>query len=107
MKAAVVESPNKLVVKDIPEPSIGPYDVKCDVLYGAICTGTDRHIIEGAFPWPVQYPIVLGHESVGRVTEIGSKVRHIKVGDVITRIGTRPSEGLGVTWGGFVEVAIG
>lgn len=107
MKAAIVETPNKLVVRDIPEPQIGPYDVRCDVLYGAICTGTDRHIIEGCFPWPVQYPIVLGHESVGRITQVGNKVRNLKVGDVITRVGTRPSEGLHVNWGGFVEVAVG
>ena len=46
-------------------PEVGEYDALCDLLYGATCTGTDQHLIAGRFPWPVQYPTILGLESVG------------------------------------------
>jgi D-arabinose 1-dehydrogenase-like Zn-dependent alcohol dehydrogenase len=108
MKAAIVQEPGRLVVTDIPDPVLGPYDARCEVLYGAVCTGTDLHLIDGQFPWPVRYPTVLGHESIGRVVEVGDQVRNYQVGDLITRVGWLPPPGseLAVNWGGFVEVAI-
>ncbi|HEX8552103.1 MAG TPA: alcohol dehydrogenase catalytic domain-containing protein [Abditibacteriaceae bacterium] len=106
MKAAVVEAPGRLVVRDVPEPSVGPYQARCQMLFGAVCTGTDTHILHATLPWKIAYPTVLGHESVGRVVEIGESVRHLKVGDVVTRIGTLPTPELGTTWGGFVEWGI-
>ncbi|MBN1874169.1 MAG: hypothetical protein JXA33_08050 [Anaerolineae bacterium] len=64
MKAAIIERPGVLTVKEIPMPEVGEYDALCDLLYGATCTGTDQHLIARRFPWPVQYPTILGHESV-------------------------------------------
>lgn len=108
MKAAIVEEPGRLVVKEIPRPQVGDYDVLCRLLYGATCTGTDQHLIAGRFPWPVQYPTVLGHESVGRVIEVGPQVRHFAVGDLVSRVGAPPaSDGAyHVNWGGFAEYGI-
>ncbi len=108
MKAAIVEKPGELTVREIPEPTVGPYDALCEMLYGATCTGTDTHLIHGRFPWPVHYPTVLGHESIGRIIKIGEKVRYLKVGDMITRVGipAPPDSGLDVNWGGFVERGI-
>ena len=87
MKAAIIEKPGVLTVKEIPMPQVGEYDALCDLLYGATCTGTNQHLIAGRFPWPVRYPTILGHESVGRVVEVSAKVRYFKVGDLITRVG--------------------
>jgi D-arabinose 1-dehydrogenase-like Zn-dependent alcohol dehydrogenase len=108
MKAAVVERPGVLKVWDIPLPELGEYDALCQLLYGATCTGTDRHLIHGRFPWGVDYPTVLGHESIGRVIEVGPKVRHFRVGDLITRVGTVASPGgdYHVHWGGFAEYGL-
>jgi len=106
VKAAVVERPGCLVVAEVPEPPLGEYEARCQILCGATCSGTDLHLIEGRFPWPVQYPTVLGHESVGRVVEVGSKVRHYRVGDLVIRVGTTPSEGLRVNWGGFAQYGL-
>jgi threonine dehydrogenase-like Zn-dependent dehydrogenase len=52
--------------------------------------------------------MVLGHESIGRVIEVGKKVRHLRVGELVTRVGTLPvpEMGLGVSWGGFAEFGI-
>ncbi|HEY3341794.1 MAG TPA: alcohol dehydrogenase catalytic domain-containing protein, partial [Anaerolineae bacterium] len=67
MKAAIVQQPGTLVVSDIPQPQVSDYDALCEMLYGATCTGTDQHLIAGHFPWPVHYPTILGHESIGKV----------------------------------------
>jgi len=110
MKAAVVEKPGTLVVREIPDLplQLGDYDVLCRVEFGAVCTGTDTHIAFGGFAWPPRYPTILGHESIGRAVRVGARVRNFKIGDVITRVGTPPpADGLlTVTWGGFAQFAI-
>ncbi|MEW6751968.1 MAG: zinc-binding dehydrogenase [Candidatus Latescibacterota bacterium] len=108
MKAAVVEQPGVLRVRDLPAPQIGPYEALCELLYGAVCTGTDQHLLAGHFPWPVHYPTVLGHESIGRVVEVGPQVRHLAAGDLVTRVGL-PAAADGtfhVHWGGFAELGV-
>ncbi len=106
MKAAIVERPGVLAVREIPMPVAGEYDALCELLYGATCSGTDLHLLHGRFPWPVRYPTVLGHESVGRVIEVGAKVRHFQVGDLVTRVGAPAIDEISVNWGGFAEYGI-
>jgi D-arabinose 1-dehydrogenase-like Zn-dependent alcohol dehydrogenase len=108
MKAAVVEKPGVLTVREVPKPRPGPYDALCELLYGATCTGTDLHLIDAVFPWPPAYPAILGHESVGRVVETGTKVENFKPGDLISRVGAPrlPEAGLDVCWGGFAGFGI-
>ena len=106
MKAAVVEGPNQLVVRDIPQPQPGEYEALCEILYGATCSGTDTHIVAGQFPYLSPLPTVLGHESIGRVVRTGPKVRNLKTGDLVTRVGTPPVGPYSVTWGGFAEYGI-
>jgi D-arabinose 1-dehydrogenase-like Zn-dependent alcohol dehydrogenase len=106
MKAAVIVKANDLHVLDVPIPETGDYQVLCELLYGATCSGTDTHLINCRFPWPPVYPAVLGHESIGRAIKVGAKVRNFKVGDVITRVGTLPSPGVDICWGGFAEYGI-
>jgi len=105
MKAAVVERPGCLVVRDVPDPDVGPYDALCRLEYGATCTGTDQHLIDNTFPFGVSYPTILGHESVGRVLEVGPQVRYLQKGDLITRVGAPPDPdgAYAVHWGGFAE----
>lgn len=108
MKAAIIEKHGNLVVKDIAEPTMGDYEARCELLYGATCTGTDSHIIDGCFPWISPLPTVLGHESVGRVVALGKKVRNFRIGDLVTRVGTTgtPDGKISVTWGGFAEIGM-
>ena len=108
MKAAIVEAQGILAIRDIPRPEVGDYDVLCEFLFGATCTGTDQHIIHNRTPWPIDYPVVLGHESVGRALELGPRVRHFSEGDLITRVGAPPTPDgtVGIMWGGFAEYGI-
>jgi len=108
MKAAVVESAGTLVVRDLPLPALGAYEARCEMLYGTICAGTDTHLVQGHPPfcnW-VKPPFILGHESIGRVVEIGTQVRNLKRGDVITRVGCPAVGGITAGWGGFAETGI-
>lgn len=109
MNAAFVIEPGRLEVVNVAAPTItNDYDALCDVLYGSTCVGTDLHIIDGVFPWlPSPRPTLLGHESVGRVRAVGSKVRHLRIGDRVTRVWAPERRGqFTIAWGGFAEQAI-
>jgi threonine dehydrogenase-like Zn-dependent dehydrogenase len=108
MKAAMVVAPGELAVREVPPPPMGEYDALCELLYGATCTGTDLHIIHGRCFRPVACPSILGHESIGRVVETGAKVRNLRVGDLVTRVGApaSPTGEYHVNWGGFAELGI-
>ena len=108
MRAAVVSQVGRLEVWEVPTPEVGPYDALCRMCFGATCAGTDIHLTDGKHPFPVSFPTVLGHESVGRVVEVGAKVRNLRVGDLVTRVGcpANVQPGLGSNWGGFAEYGI-
>ncbi|WP_055587302.1 L-threonine 3-dehydrogenase [Peterkaempfera griseoplana] len=86
MKALVKEKAEPgLWLMDVPEPSIGSGEVLIKVLRTGIC-GTDLHIraYDGWAQQAVRTPLVLGHEFVGEVAEIGADVADIKVGDLVS-----------------------
>lgn len=60
--------------------AIGPNDVLLEVLYCGICH-SDIHIVRSDWG-PTRYPVVPGHEIIGRVLAIGSAVTKFKVGDI-------------------------
>ena len=74
------EKKGKIEVWDVPEDPVGPEDVRIKVAYCAIC-GSDPHLVEGIFGWPVPYG--MGHEVSGVITEVGEKAtkKGLKVGD--------------------------
>ena len=87
---------------------MGEYEARCEMLYGSVCAGTDTHLLHFHPPfchW-VKLPYILGHESTGRVVAIGAKVRNLKPGDVITRVGCPGVGGVNIAWGGFAETGI-
>lgn len=58
-----------------------PKDVKLEILFCGVCH-SDLHYAKN--DWGVSvYPVVPGHEIVGRVTEVGSGVSKFKVGDTV------------------------
>ncbi len=86
MKALVkVAAGPGLELLDVPDPVAGPGDVVVRVLRTGIC-GTDLHI-DSWDDWAarnVEAPLVLGHEFVGEVVEIGGAVNGVRVGDLVS-----------------------
>ncbi len=80
MKALVYSGPNQKSWTDVPNPVIQyPTDVIVKMVATTIC-GTDLHILKGDVP-EVEQGRILGHEGVGVITEIGSGVDQLAVGD--------------------------
>ncbi len=80
MRAMVLEAPNRpLQESNIGKPEPGPGQVLLAVSACGVCR-TDLHVADGDLPDP-RLPLVLGHEIVGKVVEIGSAVERFKVGD--------------------------
>lgn len=73
------------VMTDLPEPEMGPADVKIRVLRTGIC-GTDLHIDKWD-EWAaktIRTPHVPGHEFSGEVVDVGSLVHDVHVGDLVS-----------------------
>jgi alcohol dehydrogenase len=80
MKALVYHGPGAKAWEDVPDPVIQrPTDVIVRVETTTIC-GTDLHILKGDVP-AVTDGRILGHEGVGTITEVGSAVSTLAVGD--------------------------
>lgn len=58
----------------------GPYDVEIDILYCGVCH-SDLHTVRNEWGNTV-YPVVPGHEIIGRVASIGEHVTRFKPGDI-------------------------
>jgi alcohol dehydrogenase/L-iditol 2-dehydrogenase len=67
-------------LRELPVPEIGEEDVLFSVQAVGVC-GSDLHQYMGTQSWPVNFPVVLGHEFAGVVAKSGSRVRGFKEGD--------------------------
>lgn len=106
MKAYVVHKDGKRGIEDIPVSlnDYGEYEALVKMISCGVCNGTDMKIIHGEFKGIDNYPVVLGHEGVGEVVEVGAKVRHLKRGDrvLLPFIGKLP-DGYYPAWGTYAE----
>ncbi|MBB3143193.1 threonine 3-dehydrogenase [Halomonas organivorans] len=86
MKALVKrEAAPGLWLEDVPEPEVGINDVLVRVKRTAIC-GTDLHIYNWD-QWAQQtipVPMVVGHEFVGEIVEVGSNVNDFHPGQIVS-----------------------
>jgi 2-desacetyl-2-hydroxyethyl bacteriochlorophyllide A dehydrogenase len=82
MKAAVIEKPNQLVIKQVPVPDIADNEVLIKVKYTGIC-GTDWSIYTGKYSAD-KLPLIAGHEFSGTIAQVGKKTRGLKEGDRVT-----------------------
>ncbi len=84
MKSAAVVNfaPEKgsVEVREIPKPQIGEEDVLLEVANVGVC-GSDLHQWTSDHSWPVNYPVVLGHEFGGNIVELGNRVTGWSEGD--------------------------
>ena len=83
MKAVVMENVREpLVVREFPDPQIGPKDALVRVEACGVCR-SDWHLWQGDLSWvgfELPLPVVLGHEWAGTVEAVGDDVEHIRPG---------------------------
>jgi len=79
-----------LVLRDVPKPKSGRGQLLVRVNACAVCR-TDLHIVDGELPDP-KLPLILGHQIVGRVEQIGHNVDGFSIGDRV-----------GVPWLGWTD----
>ena len=83
MKAAVFDGPGQISIQELPDPIAGTGGIVIKVSECGIC-GSDLHsFLEGAFIAPGQ---VMGHEFSGPITQVGSGVEGLKIGDRVTAV---------------------
>jgi threonine dehydrogenase-like Zn-dependent dehydrogenase len=78
-------------VVELPDPVAGDGELLVEGLALGIC-GTDLEIVRGEYGWapPGEERLVLGHESLGRVTSLGSGVSGFSAGDLVVGVVRRP-----------------
>lgn len=82
MKAALFEDINKISVKEVPIPKVGPRDALIRVKACAIC-GSDLKIFHNGHKL-ITFPAITGHEFAGEVVEVGPEAKVFKVGDRVS-----------------------
>jgi len=82
MRAAVLHAPGDVRIEERERPRPGPREVLVEVTAVGVC-GSDVHYYEHGRigPYVVEAPLVLGHESAGRVVELGEGATRHAVGD--------------------------
>jgi propanol-preferring alcohol dehydrogenase len=80
MRAMVLEKPKaSLVLRDVPKPRPANGQLLVRVNTCAVCR-TDLHIVDGELPNP-KLPLILGHQIVGSIEQIGESVEGFSVGE--------------------------
>jgi glucose 1-dehydrogenase len=89
---AVTPATKEVSIINRREPEISsPFDVKLRMLEAGVC-GTDKEIcaFEYGTPPSGSEQLVIGHESLGEVVEIGPKVTRVNLGDLVVPMVRRP-----------------
>ena len=91
MQAMVLDQPGgPLVLREVPTPKAGKGQILIRVAACGVCR-TDLHVVDGELTEP-KLPLILGHEIVGRVVEVGDGAE-----------GFSPDDRVGVPWLGWTD----
>jgi propanol-preferring alcohol dehydrogenase len=91
MRAMVLDRPGQpLQLRDVPNPKPGRGQLLVRVSTCAVCR-TDLHVVDGELPDP-KLPLILGHQIVGRIEEIGDENSNFAIGDRV-----------GIPWLGWTD----
>jgi propanol-preferring alcohol dehydrogenase len=91
MRAMVLDKPGQpLQLREVPKPKPGRGQLLVRVSTCGICR-TDLHVVDGELPDP-KLPLILGHQIVGRVEEIGAENSNFAIGDRV-----------GIPWLGWTD----
>ncbi|MCA3254529.1 MAG: chlorophyll synthesis pathway protein BchC [Alphaproteobacteria bacterium] len=105
--AVLMEAPETLAVRSLSLHPIGEADVRVDVAWSGISTGTERLLWTGRMPpFPgMGYPLVPGYEAVGRIVEAGPLAGD-RVGEWVFVAGARCFEGAHGLFGAAAQTLI-
>jgi threonine dehydrogenase-like Zn-dependent dehydrogenase len=81
VKAALLIRPGQIAVHDVPEPGVGPDEVRIAVGGVGLC-GSDLSVFSGAWAAP-SYPWVMGHEAFGTIDAVGPGVDPARIGQTV------------------------
>lgn len=111
MKTLLVGKDGKMSIEEVNVPKYDEHQALVKTIACGMC-GTDVKLLHRTFkgfPESV-YPIMLGHEGVGEVIEIGAKVKGLKKGDKVLLPFVDPDAenlpGIGSGWGALSEYAV-
>jgi alcohol dehydrogenase, propanol-preferring len=91
MRAMVLDEPKQVLqLRDVPKPKPGRGQLLVRVSTCAVCR-TDLHVVDGELAEP-KLPLILGHQIVGRVEEIGEENSNFAIGDRV-----------GIPWLGWTD----
>lgn len=82
VRAAVMDRPGEVAIRGFDRPKIGPDAALIEVEMAGIC-GSDPKLFRGELSW-APFPIVPGHETLGRIVEVGEQFaagQNVRVGD--------------------------
>ncbi|MCL2058990.1 MAG: alcohol dehydrogenase catalytic domain-containing protein [Oscillospiraceae bacterium] len=114
MKAVCITEPHVVKVIDVPMPVRNDYECLVEVKACGICSSTDLKLIHCTHPEnprsPMRFPAILGHEAVGVIVEVGSKVRNLKLGDrVLVPFSNQrhiPDDKIDIKYGAMTEYSV-
>ena len=91
MKSLKIHGPLDLRIEDHPVDDLEPNQVEINVAIGGIC-GTDLHYYKhGGFGQiKLREPMILGHEVSGFISKIGSNVKKLSIGQLVSISPSRP-----------------
>lgn len=111
MKTFVVNKDGSTEIREVPKPRYTSKQALVKTIACGMC-GTDVKLLHCAFKGFPQsvYPVMLGHEGVGEVVEVGSEVTTFHVGDKVILPFVDPDPelypGMGSAWGALSEYAV-
>lgn len=111
MKTFIIEKDGSTGLKEVPVPKINSKQALVKMIANGMC-GSDVKMLHRTFKgFPEEiYPLMLGHEGVGEVVEIGADVRGYKIGDKVLLPFVDPDEdlypGMASGWGAMSEYGV-
>ncbi len=82
MKAAIIEKPGKVTIREVRRPGLRYGEVLIKVRVTGIC-GAEIHAYHGTHPYRIP-PVLSGHELAGDIEAIGEGIQKFRVGDRVT-----------------------
>ncbi|HEY3378718.1 MAG TPA: medium chain dehydrogenase/reductase family protein, partial [Armatimonadota bacterium] len=77
----------------------GPDEVVVKTLYSLVSTGTELRVWGGHYGAADKFPLIPGYSIVGEVTEIGTNITDVQVGDLVSGRNPLPVPGINAYWG--------